>query len=144
MSKRPYFSVRTGRHDGAVQFDLSMLQKLLRNLFLGFSERCYFQEAFGYHCVDDGQVPGLLGTDIAAQLFLPLRKPDLWPIDERISSYCDDDCFDVVEFLYDHVTCSRLCRRRGAAAQFRHPDGYGREHRHYHHEYPGLLRIRRP
>ena len=33
-----------------------------------------------------------------------LRKPGLWPIGEKFGQYCEDDLFDVIEFLYDHVS----------------------------------------
>ena len=104
MRKRAYYSIRTGRHKDGVRFDLVMLQRLLRDLYLSFLERCYFQEAFGYDCVDEGQVAGSLGTDIEAQIFLSLRKSDLWPIQDKITSYSEDDCFDTIEFLRDNVS----------------------------------------
>jgi hypothetical protein len=64
----------------------------------------YFQENFGYFCVDGGDVPGKLGSDIETQMFRAIRKPDLWPIQEKCKSYSEDDLFDVIEFLYDHVS----------------------------------------
>ena len=98
MMKRPYYSVRRGRHDGGVHYDLPMLQRLLRDLYRGFQERCYFQQAFGYYCVDAGNIAGELGSDIEAQLFLVLRKSNLWPIEDKTIEYSEDDCFDIIEF----------------------------------------------
>ena len=104
MNRRPYFSVRTGRHTDGLNFGLPMLQRLLRDLYLSLAERGYLQEAFGYYCVDAGQVAGYLGSDIEAQLLLSLRKSDLWPIEDKITGFSEDDCFDVIEFLYDCVS----------------------------------------
>jgi len=81
-----------------------MLLRLFRDSYLIFSTKEYFQEAFGYSCVDAGDVPGTLGSDIQAQMFRKLRKPDLWPIHEKCMGYSEDDLFDVIEFLFDYVS----------------------------------------
>lgn len=73
-------------------------------MFTRFSAEDYFQEAFGYICVDAGYVPGTLGADIEAQMLRGLRKPDLWPIRDQCVNYSEEDVFDVVEFLYDLVS----------------------------------------
>lgn len=81
-----------------------MFLRLFRDLYVALDEKCYFQEAFGYDCVDAGEVPGTLGRDMEAQMFRRLRKPNLWPIKEKYASYSEEDLFDVVEFLYDYVS----------------------------------------
>lgn len=67
-------------------------------------EKDYFQEAFGYYCVDDGEVSGSLGYDIEAQLFRKLRKENLWPIIDNCKDYSEDDLFDVIEFIFDSIS----------------------------------------
>ena len=99
-----YYSVRTGKHPGGAQLDLPSLKKLLLSIDRQFTARAYFQEAFGYECVDAGEVPGSLGEDIAGKVLIALRKEDLWPFREHISDYSEDDLFDMVEFLYDQVS----------------------------------------
>ena len=37
-------------------------------------------------------------------MLLRIHKKDLWPIEETASGYYEDDLFDVIEFLYDHVS----------------------------------------
>jgi hypothetical protein len=64
----------------------------------------YFQEAFGYNCVDAGKVSGTLGYDIEAQMLRKLRKANLWPIWDKCLDYSEDDLFDIIEFLYDYVS----------------------------------------
>lgn len=103
MPIRPYYSARTGRNPNTTKFDLTMLLRLFRDLYLVFDNRCYFQEAFGYHCVDAGDVSGALGVDIEAQIFRRIRKHWLWPIAEKCHDYSEEDVFDIIEFLYDHV-----------------------------------------
>lgn len=104
MITRRYYSTRTGKNPEAVQFDLPIMLRLFKDLYKSFDVKYYFQEAFGYNCVDTGDVPGTLGSDIEAQLFRKLRKPNLWPISEICNDYSEDDVFDVIEFLHDHVS----------------------------------------
>jgi len=104
VTSRRYYSVRTGLNTDGVNFDLTVLQRYLKGLYLDFYERCFFQEAFGYFCVDAGDVPGLLGSNIETRVVLALRKESIWPIEDRIEEYSEDDCFDVIEFLYEHIS----------------------------------------
>jgi hypothetical protein len=104
MKQRTYYSVRTGKNSSALKFDLPILRRLFRNLYQIYLERGYFQEAFGYFCVDAGDVHGTLGSDIEAYLLLALRKSDLWPIDGKIDNYSEHDLFDIIEFIYDFVS----------------------------------------
>lgn len=104
MKTRLYYSTRTGRNPAGLRLDLSMLLKLFHDLYLFFWRKGYFQESFGYECVDAGFVPGTLGEGIAAQVLRMLRKEGLWPFADKYLSYSEDDLFDVIEFLYDHVS----------------------------------------
>jgi hypothetical protein len=109
MTRRPYYSIRTGKNPLAAQIDLPNLLTLFRTLFVYFEDEGYFQEALGYHCVDAGFVPGDLGHDIDGVFLLELRKTDLTPIRAKIESYREEDLFDVIEFLHDH--CSKPVER---------------------------------
>ena len=104
MVSRKYYSIRTGKNPDAIRYDLPILLRLFNDFYLDFLDKDYFQEAFGYDCVDAGDVSGKLGSDIEAQMFRAIRKPHLWPIQEKSKSYLEDDLFDVLEFLYDHVS----------------------------------------
>ncbi len=84
--------------------DLAMVLRLFRDLYRSLDEQCYFQEAFGYVCVDAGEVPGTLGADVQAQVFRRLRKQNLWPIRDKCLEYSEDDLFDLIEFMYDCVS----------------------------------------
>ena len=104
MSNRSYYSNRTGKNPLAYELALPILLNRFKDLFQRFSTDGYFQEAFGYECVDDGHVPGLLGFNIGIHILYRIRKLDLWPIDEKCLHYSEDDIFDVIEFLFDHVS----------------------------------------
>lgn len=104
MARKNYYSMRKGTHPDQAQFTLPALKKLVLAVFEDFRSRQYFDEPLGYSCVDAGEVPGSLGTDVNRALLIALRKDNLWPINERIESYSEDDLLDVLEFLHDHVS----------------------------------------
>jgi hypothetical protein len=95
--KRKYYSNRTGKNPEASRYELPMFVKLFKAVDLDFLKNGYFSE-------NSGDVPGKLGADIEAQMFIDLKKPDLWPIEEKCNNYSEDDLFDVIEFLYDYVS----------------------------------------
>jgi len=102
---RQYYSVRNGRNPGAIRIDLPLLKRLFKSLHDELDEQGYFQEAFGYDCVDSGFCPGTLGRDLDAALLLRLRKANLTPIRTRLQFYDEADLFDIIELLFDH--CSK-------------------------------------
>ncbi|NIF53850.1 hypothetical protein F3J19_17385 [Burkholderia sp. Ax-1724] len=63
-----------------------------------------FQEWFGYYCVDQGHVPNKAGTDPGLYVFRKLRRDGLWPVQDHLESYTEDDLFDVIELLFDHAS----------------------------------------
>lgn len=95
---RPYYSTRKGE-----RITLDQLKALILALYGMYRDRSYFQEALGYTCVDAGDVPGTMGTEPGAYVAWQLHK-NLWPIEERITDYSEEDLFDVIELLYDHVS----------------------------------------
>lgn len=104
MTRREYFSVRTGKHPSAGRLDLLGLKRLLLALFRQFQNDDFFQESFGFTCVDSGFIAGYAGEDVEAFFFRKLRKQNLWPIDDNIEHYSEDDLFDVIELLFDCIS----------------------------------------
>jgi hypothetical protein len=104
MINRSYYSIRTGKNPYSSKIELPILLRLFRDLFLAFWNKKYLQEAFGYYCVDAGDVQGTLGSDIEAQMFLIFRKSNLWPIESKCLNYSEDDLFDIIEFIYDSIS----------------------------------------
>ena len=102
--KREYFSVRTGKNQEDIHFDLPLLKRGFINIYKSYKTRFYFQEAYGYDCTDKGFVSGLMGEDIEIFFLTRLRKSNLWPIETNIDAYTEDDLFDVIELLYDFVS----------------------------------------
>lgn len=101
---RQYFSQRTGKNSGAARLSLPDVKRLFKSQYDQLADQGYFQEDLGFYCVDADFIPGKLGTDLPAELLLALRKDNLWPFHETIDNWSEDDLFDVVEFLYDHVS----------------------------------------
>ncbi|WID95162.1 hypothetical protein QO058_20500 [Bosea vestrisii] len=99
---RAYYAQRKGKISG--QFDFLTLRQLAGSVFHKLKQDGFFDESFGFYCVDAGSVPGKLGQDVEFTVHLRLGKPDLWPFVERVYDYDEDDLFSVMEFLYDHVS----------------------------------------
>jgi hypothetical protein len=86
MSKRRYYSLRTGVNPDAARLDLPFLLGLFNDFYEDLAERGYFQEAFGYYCVDAGEVPGRLGKNIEAQFFYNYEREIYGPLRESMST----------------------------------------------------------
>ena len=102
--KGGYYSVRTGLNPAGIAYDLPMLKRLFRGIFNDFVERERFQEFLGKDCPDDPEAYGTAGQDVGMFFLRKLRKDGLWPIHQQLESYTEDDLFDVIELLYDHVS----------------------------------------
>lgn len=102
--KRIYYSQRTGKKDTTVEFD--SLKKIFFGIYEEFERRQYFDEYFGKRCPDaeNGVIPGNAGSDVEAYVLRKLRKDNLWPIKEKYQQYSEEDLFDVIEFLFDHIS----------------------------------------
>lgn len=104
MTKRQYYSMRMGKNPHSLKLDLIMLVRLFRVLYVDYAKKGFFQEAFGDYCAYAGEIPGKLGSDIDAQIFLILRKENMWPINEKCTEYSEEDLFDIIEFIYDNIS----------------------------------------
>jgi hypothetical protein len=102
---RPYWSERQGRGPKAEGLKLDALKKLVFSVFDDLWARDYFQEAFGYTCVDDGAVEGTLGHDIPAWFLRTLHRDHMWPYGTWGAFWGEDSLFDMIEVMHD--LCSR-------------------------------------
>jgi len=97
-----YYSHRIGVNENLKGLPLTEVIELFVRVFNQLSNEGYFSEAFGYSCVN-GDVGGLL-ADVELEVLLTIRKKSLWPIEEHCSQYSEDDFFDIIEFLFQHVS----------------------------------------
>jgi hypothetical protein len=98
-----YYSHRTGINPNSKGLPLSDVVDLFVRVFTQLCQEGYFVEAFGYTCVDVGDIPGKV-KDVELEMRLSIRKQNLWPIESAASHYSEDDLFDMIEFLYQHVS----------------------------------------
>lgn len=105
MEPRQYYSARTGLNPNAARFDLPTLKRLFLAFYSDICREELLQEMLGKECVDSFDSPiGTAGADVPSYVLRRVRKDGLWPIPEQLESYSEDDLFDVIEFLYDHVS----------------------------------------
>jgi hypothetical protein len=111
----PYYSERHGRAPRGEPLAFEDLRRLAVSVFDSFRERAYFQEAFGYECVDGDQY-GAVGRDPEAFFLRKIGREHIWPYwysDPGVpallrSTWAEewdaDTLFDVVEIFHDHVS----------------------------------------
>lgn len=102
--KRKYYSSREGVEGLKSSFDLSDLRRHFFSTFKELDSLDYCNEHFGTHCVDVGNISGTLGTDIKGAILLILKRQNVWPFEAHYSSWNEAELFDVIEFVFDHVS----------------------------------------
>jgi hypothetical protein len=99
---RLYYGQRAGLQ--APKLALNDVQRLVQSLYAGLEEAGWFQEWFGYYCVDADDVPGKAGPDRSGFLHIRLFIPDLWPLRTTLAQAEETTLFSVIELLYDCVS----------------------------------------
>lgn len=100
---RQFYSLRKGTNPNLKGLPLRDTLGLFVRLYNQLNEDGYFHEAFGFICVDEGEVPGKV-RDPELEMLLTIRKTGLWPVHEKAPFYSEDDFFDVLEFLHLYVS----------------------------------------
>ncbi len=119
----PLWSERQGRGPIA-SFDQKGVRRIFAALVSEFETRGWFQESFGFTCVDEGFVPGRLGADLTGALLVETGRSDVWPVALHADSWDDDTLFDMVEFLDRTVSA-------GAKGRFHDFGGCGWHYSHF-------------
>ncbi|MEO8967651.1 MAG: hypothetical protein ABI427_08910 [Solirubrobacteraceae bacterium] len=114
IDPRPSYSERHGRGPRAQPLPFETVRRLVVSVLDNLWERAFFQEAFGYECVDAGIVDGTLGADPGAYFVRAILREGVWPYkrhwqDQDPSpppweSWDADTMFDVLEVLHDLVS----------------------------------------
>jgi len=97
------YSQRTGKNPNLKGLPLKDVVELFQRVYQQLEDDGYFSEAFGFWCVDADHVSGKVRA-VELEMLLKIRKKHLWPVSEFCKSYSEDDLFDVIEFLYQHVS----------------------------------------
>jgi hypothetical protein len=103
MTEKSYYSIRTGKNPNTNGFAFEDIKNLFSRLYLQLRQDGYFDENFGFTCVDNGEVKGKI-TDVEYEILVKIRKRNLWPIPDHYRNYSEDDLFDIIEFLYQYVS----------------------------------------
>jgi hypothetical protein len=85
-----YYSQRTGLGPHPDGLPLSDVIDLFVRVFDQMRADGYFDEAFGYICVDAGSISGTV-RDPSLAILLAVRKRNLWPLSEQSAKYSEDD-----------------------------------------------------
>jgi hypothetical protein len=98
-----YYSQRKGTNPNQNGLSLSDTVDLFVRVFEQLYADGYFHEAFGFECVDAGHINGKI-PDVELEMLLTIRKKGLWPVQVSSKKYSEDDFFDILEFLFQHVS----------------------------------------
>lgn len=96
-----YYSERNNLTDDLITYTLEDLCELFSKFFSSMWEEGFFVEAFGP--LDDYHDNGTVG-DVDLEIQLTIRKKDLWPIHNNYHRYNENDLFDMIEFMFQHVS----------------------------------------
>lgn len=104
MNEHTYYSLRKGTNKNKDGFELNEFLNLFYRFYNDLKDKGFFDQAFGFECVDEGFIKGTIG-DIELEIILTIRKHNLYPFYEHtIMSYTEEDLFDIIEFLYQFVS----------------------------------------
>ncbi|HHO0884017.1 MULTISPECIES: hypothetical protein [Aeromonas] len=98
-----FYSQRIGVNPNLNGLELQDVVELFVRVFNQFMSEGYFDEAFGFNCVDAGPITGNI-KDVELDILLSVRKKYLWPIELYCKSYSEDDLLDIIEYLYQKVS----------------------------------------
>ena len=145
MPNREYYARRKGLGAGT-EITFSMLKRIFLNTFVQLRKDDYLQQALGYHCIDDGDVPGTWGADHEAFVLSVLRMDGLWPIESNIENWEEPELFTMIEFLYDHVSAPDEGRYHSFANCGWHGTTWNQEkgRQRYREEMNGILKDYEP
>jgi hypothetical protein len=96
-----YFSDVRGRRQG---YGLSELQAMVRDLYLDLRDKDNLTQWLGYHCIDNGAVPGTGGTDPSREILRDIGRKYELPPDPEKGAWPEEAVFDFLQFLGKKVS----------------------------------------
>lgn len=89
-----YYSIRTGTNKNLKGFPLEEFKEVFIRQYNRFKRDSYFDE----------HILRVHTDEIELEILLKIRKQNLWPIEDQITFYNEDDLFDMIEFLYQNIS----------------------------------------
>jgi predicted nucleotidyltransferase len=96
---RDFYSIRTGKNKNLRGLPLGDIVDIFLKVYQELRAQGYFDEYLGWTCVDMGEIPGHV-TSPDLDIFLKIRKKHLWPVEDNLYLYDEDDLFDMIEYLF--------------------------------------------
>lgn len=99
----PFYSIRVGRNENSQGLPLRDILNLFYALYKNLDKDGLFFEYFGQKCIRNEGRDALIKRPEDDILF-KLKKKNVWPIEYKILSYSEEDLFDIVEYIYHHIS----------------------------------------
>ncbi|SHO67422.1 hypothetical protein SAMN02745172_04100 [Pseudoxanthobacter soli DSM 19599] len=99
----PFYSIRVGRNENSQGLPLRDILNLFYALYKKLDNDGLFFEYFGQKCIRNEGRDALIKRPEDDILF-KLKKKNVWPIEYKILSYSEEDFFDIVEYIYHHIS----------------------------------------
>lgn len=101
--QRDYYARRVGSSSDRPQLTLAEVASQIAAAYRTIDSNGYLQRSFGYDCVDSGEVPGLVGTDLRVEHYLRTGIKIEGSVSDAIKSADEITLFTIIEFIHDHV-----------------------------------------
>jgi hypothetical protein len=103
MPPRVYYNRRVGKDGDPPRLTLAEASKEIAAGYSHLAGNGYLQRAFGYYCVDAGEVAGRLGTDMRTHLYLSTGIRIEGSVFDFLVNADEIGLFTLVEFLHDNL-----------------------------------------
>lgn len=101
LMRKRYWAERHGFQPDRLELDEAA--RLFASVVAEADANDRFQKWFGYHCVDDGAVPGEAGSDVEGFVYRRTRRRDIWPVQDHFEDWDEGTFLTAVEFIHDHI-----------------------------------------
>jgi hypothetical protein len=100
---RDYYNRRVGKDGERPRLTLLDASSQLGAAWSFVEQQGYLQRAFGYHCVDQGDVAGVDGSDVRQVIYISTGIKIATSVADFIRGADEVGMFTLTEFVHDHV-----------------------------------------
>ena len=95
--RKNFYSERMGQKKSPIR--LPDLRLAISIIFDKYNNSQYFQDAFGFKCVDLGYVAGRMDLTMGKHITLEFMGKNVWPIEEQYDKWDENTCFDIIKYF---------------------------------------------